>query len=49
VILHIDPHDLGILIEGVFYGMVILATLERIVFPLSFRLSRYLDRFRLRS
>lgn len=43
-----NPHDLSVFAEGTFYGMVLLAVLERVVFPLSFRLSRALDRFRLR-
>lgn len=43
-----SAHDLTIFVEGVVYGMVLLAALERIVFPVSFRLSRALDRFRLR-
>lgn len=43
-----NGHDVSIFVEGVFYGMTLLVILERVVFPLSFRLSRGLDRFRLR-
>lgn len=43
-----SDHDLAVFLEGVVYGMVLLAALERVIFPVSFRLSRALDRFRLR-
>jgi hypothetical protein len=43
-----NPDDLGVFVEGFLYGMLLTVILERVVFPLSFRVSRTLDRSRLR-
>lgn len=42
-----NDHDLGVWFSGIAYGMALLAILERVVFPLSFRLSRLIERIRL--
>lgn len=44
-----SQRDLVILVEGLFYGAILTLILERVVFPLSFRLSRALDRFHPRA
>jgi hypothetical protein len=39
---------MSVFVEGILYGMALLALLERVVFPVSFRISRALDRFQFR-